>query len=258
MTVKRPRPAKTSIQNIVVLTGAGVSQESGLETFRASDGTWAKVKVEDVATPEAFVRDPSRVHDFYNARRRRLSFVEPNAAHIALAKLQRAWNGAVTIVTQNVDDLHERAGASVFHMHGELLKARCLSCDGISACNDDLSLTAACSLCGAPGRMRPDIVWFGEMPMYMDAIMAALKNSDLFVSIGTSGMVYPAAGFVQIASRAGAYTLELNLDESLGASSFDEGIYGPASKVVTEFVDELLSATKSDPAFRVATPGLPG
>jgi len=229
--------------NIVILTGAGISRESGLHTFRDPDGIWAKVNVEDVATPSAFARDPARVHDFYNQRRRQLlsTAVRPNQAHIALALLERSWPGTVTLVTQNIDDLHERAGSGrVIHMHGELLKARCERCGGHVACLDDLSTASKCSRCGVLGSMRPDVVWFGEIPMFMDEIEAALTKADLFLSIGTSGNVYPAAGFVEVARAAGAHTVELNLERSLGATSFDEGVYGPATDIVDAYVQRLL------------------
>lgn len=226
----------------MVLTGAGISQESGLETFRASDGTWAKFKVEDVATPGGFRRNPARVHAFYNARRRRLlsADIHPNAAHYALAQLQRMWHGKVTIVTQNIDDLHERAGASVLHMHGELLKARCVQCGQVSTLRSDVDELSVCPACGAGGAMRPHVVWFGEMPMHLDEIAEALEHAWLFLSVGTSGTVYPAAGFVEIAKQAGARTVELNLEQSAGASLFDERIYGPATRVVKDYVAELL------------------
>lgn len=231
------------MKNIVVLTGAGISQESGLETFRASDGTWAKFNVADVATPGGFRRNPALVHAFYNARRRQLlsGDIHPNEAHLALADLQRQWRGEVTIVTQNIDDLHERAGASVLHIHGELLKARCSRCGGITGATDDIDVNSKCTACGTTGSMRPHVVWFEEMPMHLDVIVAALEKADLFLSIGTSGTVYPAAGFVEIAKRAGTYTVELNLEESAGASLFDERIYGPATRVVRDCVSGLLA-----------------
>jgi NAD-dependent deacetylase len=232
-----------AFENIVILSGAGLSRESGLHTFRDADGIWAKVNVEDVATPSAFARNPALVHDFYNARRRQLisGTVQPNEAHLALARLQREWKGDVTVVTQNIDDLLERGGAvDVIHMHGELLKARCSRCQQTTQCTIDLTTESTCPSCGASGEMRPHVVWFGEMPMYMEMIQEALEKADLFLSIGTSGTVYPAAGFVEIARTAGAHTVELNLERSLGASSFDEAVYGPATKVVKEYVDHLL------------------
>lgn len=229
--------------SIVILTGAGISKESGLSTFRDADGIWATVRIEDVATPEAFVRDPVRVHAFYNARRRGLldAKVAPNAAHHALARLEREWPGQVLLVTQNIDDLHERAGSrNLRHMHGEMLKARCAHCDDVHPCNSDLSADLVCAACGRPGGLRPHVVWFGEMPLGMDEIYAALGECDLFVSIGTSGNVYPAAGFVAEARAAGGHTVELNLEPSEGHSMFEERIYGPASKVVPAYVAGLL------------------
>ncbi len=230
---------------IVILTGAGISKESGLDTFRDADGIWAKVRIEDVATPEAFARDPARVHDFYNHRRRGLldPAVQPNAAHRALAALEAHWPGGTLIVTQNIDDLHERAGAqNLIHMHGELLVAQCLSCRATSPWRDDLSTDVPCPSCGETGGMRPDVVWFGEMPYQMERIYAALATCGLFLSIGTSGNVYPAAGFVEEARMtAGARTVELNLEPSEGATLFEDAIYGPAGEIVPRFVDALLS-----------------
>ncbi len=229
---------------IVVLTGAGISKESGLHTFRDADGIWARHRIEDVATPEAFARDPARVHAFYNARRRQLvsSDIAPNAAHLALARLEREWPHAVLIVTQNIDDLHERAGSSaLLHMHGELRKARCARCEAVRGQDGDLDTTQRCAACGERGGLRPHVVWFGEMPLYMEEIGAAIARSALFLSIGTSGNVYPAAGFVQEARhRAGAHTVELNLEPSLGESLFDEKVYGPASQIVPAYVERLL------------------
>ncbi|MEA3036896.1 MAG: NAD-dependent deacetylase [Sphingomonadales bacterium] len=229
------------IRNIVILTGAGISAESGVATFRGPDGLWEGHRVEDVATPEAFQRDPELVHSFYDARRGRLDEVEPNAAHRALARLDAAWPGELLIVTQNVDDLHERAGATrVVHMHGELKSAWCLACDARSAWEEDLLPGPACPACGEKGHLRPDIVWFGEMPYEMERINRALMAADLFVSIGTSGAVYPAAGFVETARYAGARTLELNLEPSLGSVFFDEVRTGPAGALVPEWVEEVL------------------
>ena len=232
--------------SIVVLTGAGVSKESGLDTFRDADGIWAKVRLEDVATPEAFQRDPARVHAFYNARRRSLldPSVTPNAAHLALARLERDWSGEVLLVTQNIDDLHERAGSeNLLHMHGELLNARCLACGERCRWPDDIELESRCPECGGDGSLRVDVVWFGEMPFEMERIFTALEACDLFLSIGTSGSVYPAAGFVAEVWRAGrAHTVELNLEPSEGHSLFHEKRYGPASETVPAFVEELLSA----------------
>lgn len=227
---------------IVILTGAGISKESGLETFRDADGIWSKVRVEDVATPEAFRRDPVRVHGFYNDRRRGLlQGVEPNPAHHALARLERAWPGEVLLVTQNIDDLHDRAGSkNLIHMHGELLKGACLSCEAVSPWRQDMDQASLCPACGGRGLMRPHVVWFGEMPFEMPRIFDALASCDLFLSIGTSGNVYPAAGFVEEARAAGAHTVELNLEASEGATSFHEARQGPASALVPAYVDELL------------------
>ncbi|HZF94683.1 MAG TPA: NAD-dependent deacylase [Allosphingosinicella sp.] len=230
------------IDSIVILTGAGISAESGLATFRGSDGLWEGHRVEDVATPEAFRRDSALVQAFYDARRARLNEVAPNAAHEALARLDAQWPGDLLIVTQNVDDLHERAGAKrLLHMHGELRSAWCLGCDARMRWEADLGDHPPCPSCGAAGLMRPDIVWFGEMPYDMDRIDRALMGADLFVSIGTSGNVYPAAGFVQTARYVGAKTLEMNLEPSLGSFLFDESRTGPASELVPAWVDEMLA-----------------
>jgi NAD-dependent deacetylase len=231
------------IRNIVILTGAGISAESGLATFRGSDGLWEGHRVEEVATPEAFERDPDLVQAFYDARRVRLAEVEPNAAHRALARLDSQWPGDLLIVTQNVDDLHERAGAErLLHMHGELKSAWCLACDVRSPWEAPLSGDPPCPCCGETGALRPDIVWFGEMPYGMERIERALADCDLFVSIGTSGNVYPAAGFVQTARYVGARTLEMNLEPSLGSVYFHESLTGPASELVPGWVEEVLRA----------------
>ncbi|MEO7276878.1 MAG: NAD-dependent deacylase [Sphingomicrobium sp.] len=230
------------MRNIVVLTGAGISAESGLATFRAADGLWEGHRVEDVATPEAYRRDPELVHQFYDARRARLREVRPNAAHEALARLHAQWEGEFLLVTQNVDDLHERAGSTrLIHMHGELAKGWCLACDDRFAWVGAMGEGAACASCGKRGQVRPDIVWFGEMPYEMNAIDAALGTCDLFVSIGTSGAVYPAAGFVQTARYRGARTLEINLEPSLGSFLFDESRIGLAGELVPPWVDGLLA-----------------
>ena len=235
--------------NIVILTGSGISAESGIPTFRttASGMMWDTGQtlhpIEDVATPEAFERDPELVHSFYDGRRARLREVEPNAAHHALALLDREWPGELLIVTQNVDDLHERAGAQrLLHMHGELQSAWCTHCNARTRWTEDLSPGPPCPSCGTAGALRPDIVWFGEMPYGMDRIEAALMDADLFVSIGTSGAVYPAAGFVQTAHYRGARTLEINLEPSLGSTLFDESRLGRAGELVPAFVDEILAA----------------
>ncbi len=229
--------------SIVILTGAGISRESGLDTFRDAGGIWANVRIEDVATPEAFARDPARVHAFYNARRQRLQAgdVQPNDAHRALVLLEAQWPGSVLLVTQNVDDLHDRAGQRrLIHMHGELLKARCAFCDRVQSWRDDLSTALTCADCGRTGGLRPHVVWFGEMPLEMETIWEAVADCDLFVSIGTSGNVYPAAGFVSAASSQGAHTVELNLEPSAGAGLFGESIQGPATAMVPAFVQRLL------------------
>jgi len=229
------------IRNLVILTGAGVSAESGLATFRGPDGLWEGQRVEDVCTPAAFARDPALVQRFYDLRRSALAGVRPNAAHTALARLDAAWPGELLLVTQNVDDLHERAGSRrLLHMHGELKRAWCLACDERSAWADGLGDGPACPACGGAGSLRPDIVWFGEMPYGMEAIERAVADADLFVSIGTSGAVYPAAGFVRTARHHGAATLELNLDPSAGSIFFDETRLGPAGVLVPIWVDELL------------------
>ena len=229
-------------QNIVVLTGAGISAESGVATFRGPGGLWEGHRVEDVCTPQALARDPELVHRFYDLRRAALATVEPNAAHRALARLDAEWTGGLLIVTQNVDDLHERAGAArMLHMHGELDAGLCAACDTRRPWTGDMMPGTVCAACGAPA-MRPDIVFFGEIPYEMDRIQAALSDCDLFVSIGTSGAVYPAAGFVQLANAVGARTLELNLDPSEGSDWFDESRLGSAGVLVPEWVDALLSA----------------
>lgn len=229
-----------NMQNIVILTGAGISAESGVPTFRAADGLWEGHRVEDVATPEAFARDPGLVQTFYDARRAALAGVVPNAAHLALAKLDREFGGELLIVTQNVDDLHERAGAErLLHMHGELKRALCRACGDSHGWEAALIDRPACPGCGAAA-LRPDIVWFGEMPYEMERIEAALSRCDLFVSIGTSGAVYPAAGFVQTARYYGAHTLEMNLEPSAGTGWFDEARHGPAGVLVPAWVDEVL------------------
>ena len=229
------------IRNIVILTGAGVSAESGLATFRGPDGLWEGHRVEDVCTSEAYERDPALVHAFYDARREKLDMVEPNAAHEALARLDAEWPGELLLVTQNVDDLHERAGSKrLLHMHGELTSGWCLACDQRFRWAGPMGGGASCPQCNAIGHVRPDIVWFGEMPYEMDRIDKALRDCDLFVSIGTSGAVYPAAGFVQTARYCGARTLEMNLEPSLGSNLFDESRIGRASVEVPAWVEEMV------------------
>ncbi len=228
--------------SIVILTGAGVSAESGLSTFRGPDGLWEGHRVEDVCTPEAFVRDPALVHAFYDARREKLATVQPNAAHEALAKLDADWPGELLLITQNVDNLHERAGSKrLVHMHGELGRGWCLECNSRFHWTGAMGTDAECPSCGTSGRVRPDIVWFGEIPHALDEIEQALQRCDLFVSIGTSGAVYPAAGFVQTAGSCGARTLEMNLEPSLGSYMFDESRTGRAVELVPLWVAETLS-----------------
>ena len=238
---------------IVILTGAGISQESGLSTFRDSGGLWDKMRVEDVATPRAFRKNPDLVYSFYNIRRKQLSSVQPNAAHKALAELEQKSSEPVLVVTQNVDDLHERAGTkSLLHMHGELLKVRCQNCGKSVEWTGDLTATDACPICGPVpgagegmvGRMRPDIVWFEEIPMHMGEIENALSCCSVFVSIGTSGNVYPAAGFAAHARSSGAKVIEINMEPSLNARYFHDGRYGPATKMVPAWVQDCLESQK--------------
>lgn len=229
------------VPNIVVLTGAGISAESGLATFRGPEGLWEGHRVEEVATPEAFERNPKLVYAFYDARRARAEEVEPNSAHKALARLDAEWPGQLLIVTQNVDSLHERAGTKrLLHMHGELNSGWCLACDERFGWNGPMGEKSACPVCQVAGRVRPDIVWFGEMPYEMERIDEALMNADLFVSIGTSGAVYPAAGFVQTARYCGARTVEINLEPSQGSLFFDERRYGSAGVEVPKWVEDVL------------------
>jgi NAD-dependent protein deacetylase/lipoamidase len=230
-------------ERIVILTGAGLSAESGLGTFRGADGLWDAFDIEEVATPEGFARNPVKVHDFYNMRRGWLKKAKPNAAHMALAQLEHDYAGDVLTVTQNIDGLHEAAGCHhLIHMHGELARALCARCGTSMPWTEDLSLTTDCPVCHKAGFLRPDVVWFGEMPREMERIYEALARCDLFVAIGTSGAVYPAAGFVAEAREAGAHTVELNLDPSDGASLFVEKHYGPATEVVPAYVESLLKA----------------
>jgi NAD-dependent deacetylase len=229
--------------NIVILTGAGISAESGLATFRGPDGLWEGERVEDICTPQALARDPTRVLRFYDQRRAALTEVAPNPAHKALARLDQNWRGGLLIVTQNVDDLHERAGTErLIHIHGELLSGLCRACGERERFERAMLQGTTCTACGARDRLRPDIVFFGEIPYEMERIELALEEADLFVSIGTSGAVYPAAGFVRIAQAVGARTLELNLEPSEGSRLFDETREGPASILVPSWVDEVLAA----------------
>lgn len=231
-----------SIKNIVILTGAGVSAESGLSTFRDNDGLWETHRVEEVATPKAYARDPELVQRFYNLRRQALKTVKPNPAHVALAKLEQCHNGSVTIITQNVDNLHEQAGSEhILHMHGELNKIRCARCSEVFLWHDDLFQDTPCPTCNSSHSLRPHIVWFGEMPFFMGEIDDILSQADLFISIGTSGNVYPAAGFVAQARMLGrAKTVELNLEPSEGSHYFDEAHHAPAGEIVPQYVERIL------------------
>jgi NAD-dependent deacetylase len=235
---------KRAARNIVILTGAGISAESGLGTFRDTGGIWAKFDPMKLATPEGYAADPDAVLDFYSARRENLTGARPNGAHLALAALEQAWmmagRGEFLLVTQNIDDLHEQAGsASLLHMHGELLKTRCTACGHVFTDHEPLARARACPSCGAAGTLRPHVVWFGEMPLDMDRIYAALETVDLFVAIGTSGTVWPAAGFVQEARAAGAWTVELTLEPGEVSAMFDERHYGPATQIVPDWVARL-------------------
>lgn len=234
---------------IVVLTGAGISAESGIPTFRGTDGLWEGHPVEDVATPEGFARNPERVHQFYNQRRARLldGTVQPNPAHRALAELAQHPGVELTLVTQNIDDLHERGGSpEVLHMHGELLKSRCTRCGAVAGCREDLSRASVCASCAGTDCLRVDVVWFGEMPFHLDEISMALSAADLFVAIGTSGRVYPAAGFVSMARSAGIATLEMNLEKSGVTGLFSESRSGRAGELVPQWVAEVIGRTAEE------------
>ena len=235
------------VENIMILTGAGVSAESGLGTFRDEGGLWAKFDPMKLATPEAFAENPDEVLGFYNARRANLREATPNAGHFALAELEQAWmmagRGEFMLVTQNIDDLHEKAGsASLLHMHGELLRTRCEHCGHVFFDMDDMTTDRPCPACTRTGGLRPHVVWFGEMPLGMEQIYRALERVDLFVAIGTSGTVYPAAGFVQEAKALGAWTVELTLEPGEISSVFDERIYGPATEVLPQWVKKKLAS----------------
>ncbi len=228
------------MKKIVILTGAGISAESGLGTFRDEGGLWSHHRLEDVATPEGFARDPALVHRFYNARREQAATALPNAAHQALARLQTSWPGEVILITQNVDSLHEAAGAQmVLHMHGNLAGALCGVCDHRWTSPPQMQVGETCPRCSVPAG-RPDVVWFGEIPYHMDTIYAHLSKADLFAAIGTSGQVYPAAAFVQQAAFAGAHTVEINLDPSSIVPDFEETRFGPATQTVPVWVKDLL------------------
>ncbi|RIK87587.1 MAG: NAD-dependent protein deacylase [Hyphomicrobiales bacterium] len=229
--------------SIVILTGAGISVESGIASFRDRDGIWARVDWRDYATPDAFARNPSKVHDFYNRRRSSVAEARPNAAHLALARLEQAFDGEFLLITQNIDHLHEAAGSrKLVHMHGELSSALCEACHQRTPWQGDMTTSSQCPACATIGRLRPDVVWFGEMPYHMERIYRALGRAELFVAIGTSGHVYPAADFVEEARHAGARTIELNLEPSETASSFDETVQGRATEIVPAFVEGLLAA----------------
>jgi NAD-dependent deacetylase len=229
-------------KSIVVLTGAGISAESGIKTFRASDGLWENHRIEDVATPEGFSKDAQLVHKFYNMRRQQLlsDEIKPNKAHAALAELEKNDQIDVLVVTQNIDNLHEQGGTkNIIHMHGELLKSFCQKTGQRFLIESDMTPDSVCECCEQTNNLRPDIVWFGEMPYQMDEIYAAISECDLFISIGTSGNVYPAAGFVQMANQAGAHTVELNLEPSLVESEFKEKIYGEATVIVDAYLQNI-------------------
>ncbi|MGI9250552.1 MAG: Sir2 family NAD+-dependent deacetylase [Pseudohongiellaceae bacterium] len=228
-------------KSVVVLTGAGISAESGIKTFRGADGLWENHRVEEVASPEGFASNPVLVYEFYNQRRRQLlsGSIKPNPAHTALAHFEREFAGEFLLITQNIDNLHERAGSDkLLHLHGELLKMRCLHTQQVYDIREDLDQTSECRCCQATGSLRPHIVWFGEMPFHIEQIANALSRCDLFISIGTSGNVYPAAGFYETAKQAGARTVEINLEPT--GSRFDEHIYGKASAMVPDYLQRLL------------------
>ncbi len=231
----------TSLRSVVVLTGAGVSAESGIRTFRASDGLWEEHAIEDVATPEGFQRNPQLVYQFYNDRRRKLFSTEtkPNSAHYSLANFELRFPGQFMLITQNVDNLHERAGSkNLLHMHGELLKMRCINSNLVFDITSDFDFDTECRCCKTLGNLRPHIVWFGEMPFGMQKIDQALEGCDMFIAIGTSGNVYPASGFYNTAKIHHAHTVELNLERT--GSCFDEHVYGPASEIVPDYFNSLL------------------
>ncbi|MBK25828.1 MAG: NAD-dependent protein deacylase [Halobacteriovorax sp.] len=237
-----------NIKNITILTGAGISAESGISTFRDQNGLWENHEIEDVATPEGFQRNPELVYKFYNQRRFQLSQdnIVPNPAHMALAKLEREFSGSVLVITQNVDDLHERAGQkNLIHMHGELMKMRCVASNKIYKAPNFFDGDTPCPCCQEAGNLRPHIVWFGEMPFQMDKIQSELLNSDLFLSIGTSALVYPASIFYRWAAQGGAKTIELNLESTVASDRFDENFQGKASELVPGFVEDLLSGNIS-------------
>lgn len=232
-----------NFERIVVLTGAGISQESGIATFRDEGGLWANHKIEDVATPEAFAKNPSKVHAFYNARRKQLENTEPNPAHFALKKLESVYGDRLLVITQNVDNLHESSGQkNLLHMHGSLLELKCTQTQKVFKFNGDCTSNLPCPCCNKPGQLRPNIVWFGEIPIGLDESFEALEKADLFVAIGTSGEVYPAAGFVQhVRMHKNAPCVEINLEPTSLSPLFTKHIYGQASQTVPAFVDQILS-----------------
>ncbi len=235
---------KFPYKNIVILTGAGISAESGIQTFRTQDGLWENHRIEDVATPEGFAANPDLVQGFYNQRRMKLlePSIQANPAHRALGRLEDELDGTVTVITQNIDNLHEKGGSkNIIHMHGELLKSRCSESGQVFEQVNDIRTGDLCHCCQIPSQIRPHIVWFGEMPLQMGEIYSALERADLFISIGTSGVVYPAAGFVHDAKMHGAHTIEINLEPSAVESEFEEKRYGKASVEVPKLVEELLS-----------------
>ena len=233
---------RSPYRSIVVLTGAGISAESGIKTFRAADGLWENHPVEEIATPEGLERNPPLVYEFYNQRRRQIlsKEIKPNPAHTALAKFEHEFDGTFLLITQNIDNLHERAGSeNLLHMHGEILKMRCRNSQLVFDIREDLVFDTTCRCCRSAGNLRPHIVWFGEMPLHMNQINQALQQCDLFVAIGTSGNVYPASGFYQTAKIRSADTVELNLEPT--GSTFDEHKYGQASVVVPAYFEGLLA-----------------
>ena len=230
---------------VVCLTGAGISAESGLRTFRAEDGLWEEHPIEQVATPEGFAADPALVHRFYNERRKNCKNAKPNAAHIALADFEKRSRGDFLLVTQNIDDLHERAGnKNIVHMHGEALKARCASCSKTIEAPEEMTTETPCSFCKT-GRLRPHVVWFGEMPLELERIYTALRRCSIFIAIGTSAVVYPAAGFVQEAKATGTKCYEVNLEDTAATWAFDETRIGPATKMLPSLLEELLEEAAS-------------
>lgn len=239
-----------ALERIVVLTGAGISAESGIQTFRAADGLWENHRVDEVATPEGFAANPDKVQGFYNARRRQLvsGDIAPNRAHLALAELESRFAGEFLLVTQNIDDLHERAGSrQLRHMHGELLKMRCLRSERCFELRGDLSTAQICPCCERAGTLRPHVVWFGEMPLYMEEIGQALARCQLFIAVGTSGQVYPAAGFVREARAGGAHSIEVNIEASQRHSDFAEHRRGRASEVLPALCRDILDGHYGQP-----------